>query len=442
MGKKKNSMSLINELNESIDALKTTHFHPSQMRKPKVCIFTTFYRWDSGYSLTNVVYDQIIAHHKNGYTVVLFVLESFTDFDKVPSGITVRAVIPQIMLEPYAGTGYPDTIDEDVLRVKEVLLKETKDIDVMITHDIMFIDTYLPYNMALRSANLPCRFFHWIHSAPSPRQELHNNPHAMRYTMPRNSKLVYLNHDKVIPLAEMYGGWMKDVRVIPNSRDPRTFWNLSPFVVSLIEKYDILSADIISVYPVSATRMVDGKQIDVIIRIHEELRKLGYSTRLIIPNAHANGEHEKALVKERTTPYVIFTSNEGNGAYEHGVDSSIVSELFRLSNVFIFPSISENCSMILLEAMLSGNLIVLNKDCSGFQEFGGKDAIYFKMGNIDMGIRNDEMALQKKEYYVDMAKIIASEFENSKPLQEKRKVFKEHNYDAIFKKIESLYYEL
>jgi len=311
----------------------------------------------------------------------------------------------------------------------------------MIAHDIIFIDTYLPYNIALREAELPCRYLHWIHSAPSPRPVLENNPHANRYTMAPNSKLVYLNHDKVIALAEMYGTYPRDVRVIPNSRDPRTFWGLDPFVNHLIDKYDLLSCDIISVYPLSTPRMISGKQLDVVVRIHEHLRKLGYKTRLIVPNAHANGEREKEEVKKWSSPNVIFTSSEGE-EYEHGVSSKVVSDLFRLSNIFIFPSVSENCSLVLLEAMLSGNMLVLNKDCSGLPEFGGTNALYFKFGDFNMGIRTTEHAVEKDEYVRDIALLIKSEFERNQPLQAKRNTLQNYNYDRIFDKIEQLYYEI
>lgn len=408
--------------------------------KKQTGIFTTFANFDTAYSLVSVVRDQLVSHVKNGYTPILFVLEDFIDEDKVPEGVEIRKIVPRIILEPYQGVNVPECVKEDVAKIKEALIEHAKDIEIMLTHDIIFIDTYLPYNIGLREAELSCKFFHWIHSAPSPRQEFKNNLHANRYTLPANSKLVYLNNDKTIHLAEMYGTYLKNVKVIHNSRDPRTFWDLDPFVSNLIDKYDLLSKDIISIYPVSTPRMVAGKQIDVVIKIHKALRALGYKTALIVPNAHANAEEHKKLAQERASTDVIFTSLQDD-KYEHGVSSKIVSDLFRLSNVFIFPSISENCSLVLLEAMLSGNLLVLNRDCSGLQEFGGNNAIYLKFGNIDMGIRNEEDALNKDEYLTDVAKIIKSEFENNKALKAKSLAFQKFNYDTIFSKIEELYYE-
>lgn len=405
----------------------------------KIGIFTTFSNFDPGYSLVSVVRDQLVAHVKRGYNPVLFVLPFFEG--EVPEGVEVRKVVPQVILEPYKGFEYPENYREDVEKVKAALIEHASDIDIMITHDVVFIDCYLPYNIGLREAELPCKYFHWIHSAPSPRPQLVDNPHANRYTLPPNSKLVYLNHDKEVAIAEMYGTFARNVRVIPNSRDPRTFWGLDPFVNKLIDKYNLLEADIISVYPVSSTRMVDGKQIDTVINIHRALRLLGLKAKLIVPNAHANADKEKKEIAARESMDVIFTSSQGK-EFEGGVSSKIVSDLFRLSNVFIFPSVSENCSLILLEAMLSGNILVLNKDCSGFQEFGGENALFFKMGNLDMGIRNTEHALENEQYIMDIAKIIKSEFEGNRALQAKRRTLQKFNYDAIFDKIENLYYEV
>lgn len=414
----------------------------------RIGVLTTFRDFDTAYSLVSVVRDQLVMHVRHKYEVVLYVLPTFTDDDKVPEGVEIRKVVPQLLLESYKGLDFPSTWQEDAKEVTDALKEHCRDLDIILTHDWIFIDTYLPYNIGLREAQLPAKHFHWIHSAPSPRPELVDNPHANRYTMFPNAKLVYLNHDKTIALAEMYGTWPKDVRVVHNSRDPRTYWGLSKGILHLVDKYDLLNADIVSVYPVSTPRMVDGKQVDIVIKIHAELNKLGLSTRLVVPNAHANADQEKHTVEQMrelgrsmglADTQLLFTSTEG---YEHGLPGNMVSELFRLSNVFIFPSTSENCSLILLEAMIAGNLLVLNKDCTGMQEFGGKNAMYFKFGNLENGIRNYEKALNKPNYLGEIARIIKSEYDQNKVLNSQREAFKKYNLDNIFKQIETLYYEI
>jgi glycosyltransferase involved in cell wall biosynthesis len=387
------------------------------------------------------VSEQLQAHVSHGYKPVLFVLTNFKDTALVPDGVEVRPIVPQLYLEAYKGLGYPENIQEEVNKVSAAFREHMADIEVLITHDVIFIDTYLPYNIGLRESGVTAKQLHFIHSAPSPRPIVENNPHANRYTLPANSKLVYLNSEQTIPLAEMYGVWPNDVRVVKNSVDPRSLWNLHPFTERLIKEYDVFSRDIVTVYPVSATRMVDGKQIDVVIRIHEALKKIGHNPLLIFPTAHANAQAEISQCKARATQDVVFTSLF-EPKYDAGLPRRIVSELFRLSNVFVFPSISENCSLVLLEAMLAGNLLVLNSDCPGLKDIVGADkALWFKFGNVSMGTRNYESALQKDQYYMDIARIISASVTQNLMYRTKLHAFREYNRDSMFRNLERLYYE-
>lgn len=411
--------------------------------KPTVGVFTTFYNIDFGYSLCAVVRDQLSALVKNGYKTILFVLPSFKDDALVPEGVEIRKIVPQLILEPYKGTSFPSHWKEDVRKAKDSFDKNLQDIDYLICHDIFFIDTFLPYNIALRESDIKCEFLAWTHSAPSTRPVLTDNPHANRYTLPPRTKLVYLNHDKANDLAEMYGAWLKDVRVVHNARDPRTFWDLDPLVKKIIEKYSLFEADIVSVYPLSTPRMISGKGLDKVIRIHSKLKQLGYKTRLVVCNAHGNAQPEQRLISETKNwaaeigigiQELIFTSQEGK-EYELGVSNKVVSDMFRLSNIFIFPTVSENSSLVLLEAMLSGNLLVLNKNVGTLLEHAGENALY-----MDFDYREPKET--NETYYLDLAKIIASQFEIQKPLQAKRRAFQRYNIDYIFgHEIEHLFYE-
>lgn len=406
-------------------------------------ILTTFANFDPGYSLCAVVRDQLTALVKHGYKTVLFVLPNFKDDHLVPEGVEVRKIVPQLILEPYKELGYPSHWKEDVTKAKDMFQKNMQDITHLICHDIFFIDTYLPYNIALRESGVMARILAWTHSAPSPRPVLEDNPHANRYTLPPRTTLVYLNYDKSLDLAEMYGAWLKDVRVVHNSRDPRTFWDLDPFVRSLVDRYRILEADIISVYPLSTPRMITGKGLDKVIKIHSKLKELGYKTCLIVCNAHGNAVRDQRTITELklwaaerniNAEELIFTSQEGK-EYELGVSPRVVSDLFRVSNIFIFPTVSENSSLVLLEAMLSSNLLVLNKRVGTLLEHAGSSALY-----LDFEYR--EPKENNESYYLDLAKIIASQFEHSWPLQVKRRALQKNNFDYILKKeIEPLFYE-
>jgi len=261
-----------------------------------------------------------------------------------------------------------------------------------------------------------------------------------------NSKLVYMNDYDVIRLGEMYNGWPDDVRVVYNPLDPRSFYKLHPLVENLIDKYDLLSADVIDVYPVSSTRFA-GKQVDKVLQILGEIKKQGKSVRFICCNAHANADREKKEIEklihygiERglTRKEIIFTSFEGE-EYEQGIPHEAVRDFFLLSNLFIFPTLSENCPLILLEAALSKCLLVLNDSFPALRDFFGKDALYFKFGSLIQTVTYGD---GEEKYFSDVAKIIIAEFNKNKPLNAFTKLKQRFNYDYIFKsQLEPLLYE-
>lgn len=413
-------------------------------------IMTTLYNYDRAYSLVSVIHDQLVMNIKHGYKTVFFVLPAFNEDSKVPEGVEIRKVIPQLMLEKYK-IGNPPQFKEEAQSVVKALREHAQDIDVMIAHDLHFIDTYIPYCAAIHEICqfelLKAKWLLWTHSAPSPRQITEGSIHNLRYQKPRNAKLVYLNNYHTLHLAEMYGTWLSEVRVVNNSVDPRTFTNLHPLTVSLINKYDLLSADYMGVYPVSSTRMVDGKQVQKAVKLIAHLKKRGHKVKYIIANAHANHEHEKKTIKELQDLFadwgvspneIIFTSLEESPSYEAGIPREVISQLFQLSNLFIFPTISENCSLVLLEAMLSKNLLVLNKNVPQLKEFAKENALYMEFDSKDTKVNYQD----EEQYYKDWAAIIENQMNQNKSLLAQRDLLRNYNLDQIFKRqIEPLYYE-
>ena len=405
--------------------------------KPRVAILVPFDSWDPAYSLASVVENQLKALVKYGYEPVIATLGRFKG-DIPVKGVEHRQLLPAFEYTDYSQTReVHEDFEKQVTMVQDAIEKLT-DVTHIITHDLIFQGWFLVHNVALRRAKLDVKWLHWIHSAPSPREK---EPYPFDHFqfIKQNETLVYLNEIDKIRAAEQYGVFPSDVAVVPNAVDVRTFGGVHPFTEALIDNHGLLDADIISVYPVSTPRMISGKQIHKAVKVHAKLKQLyGLKTKFIIPNAHANAQKEKDLVKEWQEKFlnwglspsdVIFTSTQQAPTYELGVPRDAIGDLFKLSNLFIFPSISENCSLVLLEAALNGNVIVLNKSFLPMRAQLGDNALYFEFGALgsDVEYQNEEA------YYEDIAKIVFAELKKNTALTAQTKVRKEFNYSAMFR---------
>lgn len=425
------------------------------MKGLKVGVLTTFYDWDKSYSLCTVVDAQLRMLLKNGYTPVLFVLPGFNKEHLVPQGVEVRKVIPQFVLEPYGSydlsVPLPDTFERDVQIARDAFLKNFTDINIMFTHDIIFINSFLIYNKALREAIdnglEKIRWFHWVHSGPSTRPDNLPDPHGLRYSVPKNCKIIYMNDTDALRMAEMYQGKLDDIRVVMNPTDLSSLYQLHPVAEKIITDYDITNADVVQVYPLSTPRMESNKQISKVIKVLSNIKAQGKSVRLIVPNAHANAENEKQAIEQMlqfadsrglTQKEVIFTSLVEAPKWELGIPHEAVRDLFLYSNLFIFPSVSENCPLVLLEAAAAKNLLVLNSSFPAMRDFFADNALYFEFGSI---IKNIQYADEEK-YYFEVAMIILGELHKNKPLMANAKLRQLFNENYIFKqKLEPLMYE-
>lgn len=411
---------------------------------PTVGILTTLADFKPEYSIAGVVNTQLKMLRKYNYPVVLFVLNIFHDEANVPEGVEIRKIVPQLILEPYAEFKLGN-LEPDVEKAKLAFAENMKDIDVMLTHDIIFINSYLPYNEALRrgireGSLSHIQWLHWMHSGPSFRN-LDGSVLDDLHTLPDNSKLIYMNNTDILRAAEHFNTLPKNVRMVYNTMDIRDLYHFHPLTHDLIEAYDLMKPQYLASYPLSTTRMDDiGKKLRKAIRIMAELKRRGNSVAFIIPNAHANAQHEKDAIEEMyqyawnlglTRQELIFTSLFQAPKWEQGVPHEVVMNLFTLSNLFLFPSHSENCPLVLLEAMAAKNMLVLNGDFPAFYEFGKENAQYYRFGSTVAP--SPEFPDGEDKYFKDIALLIESEYSQNRALKAQTRIRQEFNEDYIFK---------
>jgi len=421
----------------------------------KIAVLTTFGGWDTSYSPVNVVKHQLEMLKLYGFTPVLFTLTCFSKpNDPCFDGVELRNVIPTLHFEPYQGVAasrmVPQQFEKDLAQVVPAYEQHFKDIDVFLCHDVIFQDSFLPYGAALHRFTMQKqqRFFHWMHSGPSIRPENLTFPISCLYSLPPQSTLVYMNNYDIVRAAEMYGVYPRDVRIVHNPIDVRVDKDADPLIKELITRYHLLEADVIGIYPLSTTRMGGGgKQLDKALRVMAGIKRLKKNVKYIIPNAHANGQREKLAIADmlmRAKEWgledgdVIFTSTLGK-QYENGVSHDIVLQLFALSDVFLFPSVSENCPLVLLEAALKKNLLVLNEDFTPMKDFVGPNALYFKFDSVTTTTNHPR---GEDVYYNDIGKIVVAELESNRVYKSHRIIRQKFNMDAIFtQELEPLLFE-
>jgi glycosyltransferase involved in cell wall biosynthesis len=213
----------------------------------------------------------------------------------------------------------------------------------------------------------------------------------------------------------------------------------------VIDRYPVLTADVVAIYPFSTPRW-EGKNVQKLIWLMAKIKEQGKKVCLVCVNAHANGLREKRTVRDLISwgmtkglaaADICFTSTLG-ASWEYSVPNEAVRQFFQLSNVFIFPSLSECCSLILLEAAISKNLLVLNRDVPSMREFGGERALYPQFGSVQFNVSYQN----EDAYWTDWAKIILGALNQERALDSFRHVLKRHNLDSIFRdQLEPLFYE-
>jgi len=302
----------------------------------------------------------------------------------------------------------PDLPDATVEILKQVLVSQLADMDVCITHDLVLLPTHSVYDKAIRELNLDILWLHYIHSAPNP-----------THTMPPGY-IVYPNYYNQPRVIKAYQTQEQISRIIVNrashALDPLLMWNYSPLTLDLIEKFNLLDAEFSCVFP---ARLDAGKQPEKIIRLLAGIKKMGYSTKLLIVDWQSQGKRFQKYIKQLQeviseldiTDDVAFTSKLDDRASQ-GVPKYVVTELMDLTTVYVHPSMIETYSLVVHEAILRGKLVCLNGDLQVMRELFGDAGIYFDFGSDEVvrtyspdeqAFWNDEAGRLVQEFYSNRA---------------------------------------
>lgn len=397
------------------------------MNKSKIAILTNFMEFNPGYSLTGIVQDQVKMFQSQGHPVKLFVNSQYnmTNHDKDKFDHNVSEELPPVDL--YRDVPFSHLIDytsindlsdhhkEIAQQTKDVLVKELKDVQHVLCHDLTFQGWHLPYGIGTIAASkeLPdTKFYHWVHSTPSSNRDWWDFG-----TWGRNHKIIFPNKTEQVRVAEQYKTMPKNVACIPHIKDLRTWNDFSQDSNDFISDHpEVLSSDIVQIYPISSDRL-GAKRLDIVLEIFSHFKKMGYRICLVIANQWATGRQRKEDIKKyiqlaeslglENDKDFIFTSEWDEGKYDTGIPKQMLRDLATCSNMFIFPTREESFGLVGAEIPLSTACITItNRSLAMMKEIHGGFTDSYHFGSFD----HNFTAPDHKKYYKDIAQLAHSTF--------------------------------
>lgn len=450
---------------------------------PKVAILTNFQKSDPAYSLNRVVQNQISMLLAHGYTVRALVVAS-ASWETPQDNFSLPGV--ELVQLPYFSPKLRKQLDESdiVEQLSAAIHSALQGIDVVIAHDLIYqpgLSATCDAALSVAQSTPTTKWLHWIHSATSLVELFEANdktPGAgQRIASWPNAYPICFNHLSKIRIADNFQCSESQVKVVPHPIDIVKFLALSEFTAELYNAAQLHQADFITTLPVRLDR---GKQVEWAVKIMAQLKLGGDSVRLIVMDFHSQDQEKSAYREEikmiaqdwglDKTDFIFLSEYDEKS--KRTSPHSIVSELLRLSNLFILASRSESYSLSAQEAAIAGNLLVLNDDFTPMREIYGENALYFKFSsNMDRTSHRDGVTISEYQDIVcetppsgfhanqvleengqwlingeailanHIASAIRNEFAQSKVLAQAQFRKKQRNIYAVFKQyLEPLFY--
>jgi len=318
--------------------------------------------------------------------------------------------------------------------------------DVVLTADLIYQrkGNFLAWNQSMRNASkhLKAWWCHWIHSSWTnrPNRINVNDPDHLRYTMMDRSFIVYLNSYEIKGVAKMYDTHEKNIRYVYNTKDPRVFFGMEPLAWKIVDALKLYEKQVICVFPHCSTRM-DAKGIDVVINTVAAVKRAGLSVGLVFCNANARKVQHEIMVKKEYMASRGLKEGE-DYMFTHDLNNwkpmsrKVVSDLMRISNLFVFGSWRETTGNVFQEAQISGNLLVLNKNLPCLNELATKvpnRVVWLPMTHKTYGVRDGQTGDLQSVAYGPNERAFFDHFVNTDVLPKIEN--KSYQWDFSFEKI-------
>lgn len=360
-----------------------------------VYILSNFTGYLRSYSPIIVVMSQVNMLKRAGYNPILIACDSWN-----PPDDTIFATTETKLLSNVAYQDPPEVNEifrEDVDLIHEQLKDIIPDGAVVLSHDLIFLPDYVKFNLAARrlAEERPNIFWiHTVHSATGPNtliqeREMYGEEYKkLLLSKFPNSIIAYPNSQDIPRVARNFSYEEYEVVEVPHSTDPVE--GLHPIVQRLYTDKKLGDAEVLMVYPIRFDR---GKNPQMNVRIQGALKEIGISSHIIFCDFQSTGGDKitlknecRKLAEELGVEDRITFISEFDDACVLEVSHEIILDLFTLSNIFCLPSRSETYSLIAQEAMLKGNLCILNYDFPAFRQIYGDKALYRQFDGAEIAM--------------------------------------------------------
>jgi glycosyltransferase involved in cell wall biosynthesis len=384
----------------------------------------------------------ILAHAQTfvdaGYPVTI--IAGRGEPEALPEGVDL-VVVPEIdsqhaeivgMSEQLAEGQVPAGFEAMAGRLYGSLAPVLGSFDNLIVHNVFTKHFNLPLTVALDrllNGDSAPHCIAWCHdlswTSPSSSSKVHPGyPWDLLRTCRPDVTYVVVSERRQEELASLLACAQERIHVIYNGVDQESLLGLSAEGLGLIERLDLLDSDLVLLMPVRVTR---AKNIEYALQLVAALKGPECSPKLIVtgpPDPHdadsmAYFESLQALRQE------LGVVEELRFVYESGldagvrllIDTEVVGDLFRVSDVMFMPSHREGFAMPVLEAGLIG-IPVITTEVPAAMEIGGPDVILF-----DKHDSPDELAARILAWAAD-----------SQVHRLRRRVSQNYTWEAIFER--------
>lgn len=413
-----------------------------------IYILSNFSTYLKSFSPIIIVKTQIQMLNNAGYNPILIVCDGWeASHDPIFNKVETKFLSQVAYQDPPIVN---DMFVEDVELMHTQLDDIIPDGAVVLSHDLIFLPDYTKMHLAARRiADEKSNIFwiHTVHSATGPNtliaeREMYGEVYKklLESKFP-NSIIAYPNAQDIPRVARNFHYEEYEVIEIPHSTDPVE--GLHPIVQRLYKDRKLAEAEVLMIYPIRFDR---GKKPEMHVRALAALKEVGIKAHTIYCDFQSTGgdkvvykEEVKELAKELGVYDNITFLSEFDDMCQLEVDHKIILDLFTLSNVFMLPSRSETYSLIAQEAMLKGNLCILNYDFPAFRQIYGKKALYRQFDGAEIAFdgfdgKTDTTHSDIQVYFKERFAIpLKGWLENDKVLAGKTWVRTRRNPDYVFR---------